>query len=50
MNQIKDSIIALFVFKMSDEGRRLFVGSLSFQTDERGLREAFDKYGEIVEG
>lgn len=33
-------------FKMSDEGK-LFVGGLSFGTDEAGLEEAFCKYGII---
>ncbi|KAL1531687.1 hypothetical protein AAHA92_31800 [Salvia divinorum] len=28
---------------------KVFVGGLSYQTDDNGLREAFDKYGEVME-
>ncbi|KAJ6340027.1 hypothetical protein OIU77_007885, partial [Salix suchowensis] len=28
---------------------KLFVGGISFQTDDNGLKEAFDKYGNVVE-
>ncbi|XP_047966137.1 glycine-rich RNA-binding protein 3, mitochondrial-like [Salvia hispanica] len=28
---------------------KVFVGGLSYQTDENSLREAFDKYGQVVE-
>lgn len=34
---------------MSDEGK-LFVGGLSFSTDEESLNEAFSKYGTIEKG
>lgn len=34
---------------MSDEGK-LFVGGLSFATDEESLNEAFSKYGSIEKG
>lgn len=30
-------------------GTRLFVGGLSFNTDDAGLREAFEPHGEVVE-
>ena len=30
-------------------GKKLFVGSLSWDTNDQGLREAFASYGEIVE-
>ena len=30
-------------------GKKLFVGSLSWNTDDRGLREAFSPFGEIAE-
>lgn len=30
-------------------GKKLFVGSLSWNTDDRGLREAFAPFGEITE-
>jgi len=29
--------------------KKLFVGSLSWNTDDRGLREAFEPHGEITE-
>ena len=29
--------------------KKLFVGSLSWGTDDRGLREAFERFGEVVE-
>ncbi|KAF4385036.1 hypothetical protein G4B88_017837 [Cannabis sativa] len=29
---------------------KLFIGGISYQTDEQSLREAFAKYGEIVDG
>lgn len=34
---------------MSDEGK-LFVGGLSFDTNEESLEEAFSKYGTIAKG
>lgn len=34
----------------TEEGRRLYVGGLNYDTDERTLREAFDKFGSIEEG
>jgi hypothetical protein len=33
-----------------DEGGKLFIGSLAWATDERGLGQAFDKFGDISEG
>ena len=30
-------------------GNKVFVGSLSWNTDETGLRQAFSQFGEIVE-
>lgn len=30
-------------------GNKVFVGSLSWNTDEAGLRQAFSQFGEIVE-
>lgn len=35
--------------KMSDEGK-LFIGGLSFETNEDSLAEAFGKYGTIEKG
>lgn len=35
--------------KMSDEGK-LFIGGLSFETNEESLAEAFGKYGTIEKG
>lgn len=35
--------------KMSDEGK-LFIGGLSFETNEESLAEAFSKYGTIEKG
>ncbi|XP_011006579.1 PREDICTED: glycine-rich RNA-binding protein 3, mitochondrial-like isoform X2 [Populus euphratica] len=29
---------------------KIFIGGISFQTDDNGLKEAFDKYGNVVEG
>lgn len=34
---------------MSDEGK-LFVGGLSFDTNEQSLEDVFSKYGQISEG
>ena len=34
---------------MADDGK-LFVGGLSFDTEEPSLEEAFSKYGDIVKG
>lgn len=34
---------------MSDEGK-LFIGGLSFETNEESLAEAFGKYGTIEKG
>ena len=34
----------------TEEGRRLFVGALSFDTDERSLKDAFSKFGTVSEG
>lgn len=28
---------------------KLFIGSLSWDTDDRGLREAFEQYGEVTD-
>ena len=39
----------LRLFKMADDGK-LFVGGLSFDTEEPSLEEAFSKYGDIVKG
>lgn len=36
-------------FKMSDEGK-LFIGGLSFETNEESLAAAFGKYGTIEKG
>ena len=35
---------------MAEEPGKLFIGSLAWATDERALREAFDKFGDISEG
>lgn len=35
--------------RMSDEGK-LFIGGLSFETNEESLAEAFGKYGTIEKG
>lgn len=46
-------LILVFVFpgklKMSDEGK-LFIGGLSFETNEESLAAAFGKYGTIEKG
>lgn len=34
----------------SDDGCKLFIGGLSFSTDEASLRGAFEKYGNVKEG
>lgn len=31
-------------------GSRLFIGALSFDTDERSLKTAFEKFGTVLEG
>ncbi len=31
-------------------GAKLFVGGLSWSTDDQSLREAFESFGEVVEG
>ena len=35
---------------MDDSKRRIYVGSLSFKTDEESLRELCEKYGTIEDG
>jgi len=35
--------------RQAEDGSKLFVGSLSFRTDDRSLRAAFEKYGTIRE-
>jgi RNA recognition motif-containing protein len=35
--------------KEEDMSKKLFVGSLSWNTDDHGLREAFAPHGEIIE-
>ena len=35
---------------MDDNKRRIYVGSLSFKTDEESLRELCEKYGTIEDG
>ena len=32
------------------EGKKIYVGNLPYGTDDRDLRETFDKFGEIDEG
>lgn len=39
----------LATLKMSDEGK-LFIGGLSFETNEESLAAAFGKYGTIEKG
>lgn len=34
---------------MSDDEFRCFVGGLSWSTSDRGLKEAFDKFGHLLE-
>lgn len=47
---IKNILVFLFVtLKMSDEGK-LFIGGLSFETNEESLAAAFGKYGTIEKG
>ena len=36
--------------EMDDSKRRIYVGSLSFKTDEESLRELCEKYGTIEDG
>lgn len=42
-------ILTLQVRMASDEGK-LFVGGLSFDTNEQSLEQVFSKYGQISEG
>ena len=35
---------------MGEDKRRLYIGSLSFKTDEESLRERCEKYGTLMEG
>ena len=35
---------------MGDDKRRIYVGSLSFNTDDESLRELCEKYGTIEDG
>lgn len=42
-------MLALQVVMASDEGK-LFVGGLSFDTNEQSLEQVFSKYGQISEG
>ncbi|RXM97665.1 Cold-inducible RNA-binding protein [Acipenser ruthenus] len=42
------AMTAMLYSKMSDEGK-LFVGGLSFDTNEQGLEDVFAKYGQISE-
>lgn len=38
------------VYKMSEEPEyRCFIGGLAWATSDRSLKEAFDKYGKLVE-
>ena len=37
------------IFTMASEKSKLFVGSLSWDTDDRSLEEAFGKYGRVSE-
>lgn len=49
---LKDGLGFFFLLatlKMSDEGK-LFIGGLSFETNEESLAAAFGKYGTIEKG
>ncbi|KAK5817912.1 Glycine-rich RNA-binding 2, mitochondrial -like protein [Gossypium arboreum] len=43
------SLFQVFRCMSNMPSSKLFVGGISYQTDDQGLREAFSKYGEVVE-
>ncbi|MFQ6619411.1 hypothetical protein Gotur_000468 [Gossypium turneri] len=44
------SLFQVFRCMSNAPSSKLFVGGISYQTDDQGLREAFSKYGEVIEG
>ncbi|KAB2020556.1 hypothetical protein ES319_D07G076500v1 [Gossypium barbadense] len=43
------SLFQVFRCMSNAPSSKLFVGGISYQTDDQGLREAFSKYGEVIE-
>ncbi|KAL1321499.1 hypothetical protein AAHE18_14G131500 [Arachis hypogaea] len=43
------SILQAIRCMSSAPSSKLFIGGVSYSTDEQGLREAFSRYGEVVD-
>ncbi|KAF3438064.1 hypothetical protein FNV43_RR20820 [Rhamnella rubrinervis] len=48
-NELRSSSPSIFQAIRCMSSSKLFIGGISYQTDEQSLREAFAKYGEVVD-
>ncbi|KAK5846300.1 glycine-rich RNA-binding protein 4, mitochondrial-like [Gossypium arboreum] len=49
LSESRPGLFQVFRSMSSAPSSKLFVGGISFQTDDQSLKEAFSKYGEVVE-
>ncbi|XP_022736688.1 glycine-rich RNA-binding protein 2, mitochondrial-like [Durio zibethinus] len=45
----RPGLFQVFRFMSTTPSSKLFVGGISYQTDDQSLKEAFSKYGEVIE-
>lgn len=48
--RVADSVLLVWQVRMASDEGKLFVGGLSFDTNEQSLEQVFSKYGQISEG
>ncbi|XP_039030582.1 glycine-rich RNA-binding protein 2, mitochondrial-like isoform X2 [Hibiscus syriacus] len=49
LSSSRPGLFQVFRCMSNSPSSKVFVGGISFQTDDQGLREAFSQYGEVVE-